>query len=149
MNGHKIFWEYFILILIITALHFTAMQFDLYWRVGEFDSLMHFLSGAWVALAALRLYFFSNYFRPLKRGLKDFLAVATLAVIFISVLWEIFELAVGATFVEAREYSFDTSLDFIMDILGGIAAALYAYMREIPSFSRVEKIVEPPANLPV
>jgi hypothetical protein len=45
-------------------------------------------------------------------------------VLVISALWELYELYFDMTFASDPEYSFDTSLDFVMDTLGGLVAFL-------------------------
>lgn len=131
MIRKPLFRELFYLLFVVAVLNLLAIKFYLYWTLSEFDSLVHFLGGAWVAVLFLWLYFYSGFFEPKNRKLKDFLIVSILSVIFVGVLWEMFELLVGSTDVNDLEYSFDTSLDIVMDTLGAISACLYAYIKEI------------------
>lgn len=131
MIRKPLFRELFYLLFVVAVLNLLAIKFYLYWSLSEFDSLVHFLGGAWVAMLFLWLYFYSGFFAPPNRKLKNFLLISILSVIFVGILWEMFELFVGATDVSDLEYPFDTSLDIVMDTLGAISACLYAYIKEI------------------
>ena len=144
MFSKPLFKEFTILSVVFVALHLLAIYLDLYWVVDEFDSFMHFLGGAWVVLGVLWLYFCSGYFSPEKRQIRQYFLISGLGLIFFSVLWEMYELIAGVTFVEGKEYPSDTALDFIMDLLGGMAACFYAYMKEIKDFKS-----QTPNNLPI
>lgn len=143
-----LFKEFFSLALLMALMNYIANRFDLYWRIDELDSLLHFIAGATFSLCTIWVYFFSGYFAPEKRGLLNYFLISLLGVVFVSISWEIFELITGTAVNSWQDYPFDTSLDFIMDFLGAVAACLYAYMREIPSTTSFIK-VEPPDNLPV
>lgn len=132
MFAKKFFKESFFLILIIAILNFIALEKDLYWSVKEFDSLMHFLGGAWAALSFVFLYHYSGLFNPGEITFRKFLLIAFLGAVFVSVSWEIYELAAGATFASDAEYPYDTALDFVMDGLGALAGVMYAFIREAP-----------------
>ncbi len=96
-----------------------------------FDSVMHFLGGATVGIFFLWLYFYSGLFAPAKRGLKHFILLSIVSVVFIGVAWEIYELILGEAELRKEEYKPDLLLDFIMDFLGALFASLYAYFKEI------------------
>ena len=128
MLKQKLFLEQFILIIIIAVLHFLALQFYLYWTFWWLDILMHFLGGLWVGLTALWFFFFSGYMHKnvnLVRSTKIFL-ITIASVIVVGVLWEVWELWADLVFINEAGYFLDTSLDMVMDTLGGIVAFIYA-----------------------
>ena len=131
MFRKPLFWELFLLTVVVGVLNYFALAYDLYWFVYEFDSLMHFLAGALVAVFFIWVYFFSGFFNPTKRTLFTFLKIAFLSSIFVAVSWEVYEVFLGEVVVQGLEYAYDTTLDFIMDILGILGATFYGYMKEI------------------
>ena len=131
MFRKPLFWELFLLTVVVGVLNYFALAYDLYWFVYEFDSLMHFLAGALVAIFFIWVYFFSGFFNPTKRTLFAFLKIAFLSSIFVAVSWEVYEVFLGEVVVQGLEYAYDTTLDFIMDILGILGATFYGYMKEI------------------
>lgn len=145
-----LFKEFLFTLVLVLPLHIIALQHDWYWNKGELDSFMHFLGGALVSFGILWIYFFSNFFNPPKRNFIHFFYVSFLGLVFASVSWEIYELIAEMTFVTTENYVYDTSLDFIMDFLGSLAACLYGYMKDnFPTPTSVIKKVEAPENLPV
>ena len=127
MLKQKLFIEQFILIAVIAVLHFLALKFYLYWTFEWFDILMHFLGGLWVALVATWFFFFSGFLykdiKPIKK-VKIF-SIAIISVIIVGVLWEVWELEADLVFIDEAGYFFDTSLDLVMDTLGGVVAFIY------------------------
>lgn len=130
MLKQPLFWEMSVLILIVGFLDFIANVNHLYWAASEFDSVVHFSAGAAVAALFLWLYFFSRIFNPSRRGLAAFLAVAVLGTVLISTLWEIYEIFIDEIKFNPR-YSFDTTLDFTMAILGAVGVSFYGYLKEL------------------
>jgi hypothetical protein len=148
MQSSKLVREFWILIIFISALNALVAYEDINWKWQNVDNLLHFLGGAWVALGAIWLYFLSGFFKETVSFIK-FIATYILSVTAVSVAWEIFELLYGVTSVGDPVYYFDTRMDFVMDLLGGLAACLYAYFivhslgNELPA-----KKGEVPLNLP-
>lgn len=130
MFKKPLFIEMFVLVVIVGGLNYIATIHHLYWSAYEFDSLMHFLGGTMVSIIFLWLYFNSGFFNPQKRTLNKFLIVSILGAIFISVSWEIYELLLGEAMIKKSEYSYDTTMDLIMDFLGTLAGCFYAYLKE-------------------
>ena len=130
MFQKPLFKESLFLLILVAVLHTVAIKFFLYWSIFEFDSIMHFLGGMFVAVSSLWFYFYSDFFDPKSKKLKDFFVVAILTLAWVATMWEIFELLTGLTFVFWYDYPYDTTLDFIMDFLGASVACLYAYFRE-------------------
>lgn len=133
MLKKPLFLETFLLLAIVGVLNYVATTYDLYWSVTEFDSLMHFLGGATVAIFFLWSYFYSGAFNSTNTSLTRFLSVSLLGLLLVAVLWEIYELVLGEAKFAKSTYLSDTTLDFIMDFLGGIVACMYAYLRKIKS----------------
>ena len=125
-----LFKEMFILLAMVGVLNYVAVVYHLYWSVYEFDSVVHFLGGATLSAFFLWLYFFSGFFSPKNRSLKNFLLIAIIGMIFIAVSWEIFELFLGENVLQKSEYAYDTMMDLIMDFLGAVSIAFYAFLKE-------------------
>lgn len=136
MLKKPLFLEAFILLATVGILNHVAVTHNLYWSWAEFDSVVHFFGGAALSMFFLWLYFFSGWFNPQNRELKNFLLVSISGAIFIAVLWEIQELVLGESMVQKSEYAFDTTMDFIMDFLGILAACFYGYMKELKTRER-------------
>jgi uncharacterized membrane protein len=115
---NKYFWPMFVTVCLIGFLHAWAMEEAYYWTISWYDIMMHFLGGFWLALSILWI----NETKTLPFRMS--LANVLFFVLVISALWELYELYFDMTFTSDPEYSFDTSLDFVMDTLGGLVAFL-------------------------
>jgi len=115
-------------LVIAGSLHFFATKFHLYWSIYEFDSAVHFFSGAALSFLFLWFYFSSGFFNPSSKSLMKFLLVSIFGAMFIAVGWEIYELIFKQTMVQKADYPYDLIMDLMMDLLGIIAACFYAYM---------------------
>lgn len=125
-----LFKEMVLLALVVIALDRLATYYHLYWSIYEFDSVVHFFAAGALSLFFSWFYFFSGYFNPQKRNLRNFLLVAVLGTMFIGVSWEIYELIWKQTMVQKIDYPYDTMMDLTMDFLGTIAGCFYAYIKE-------------------
>ena len=123
----------FIFLVITGTLNYIATIYNLYWSLKEFDSVVHFCGGVFVSLFFLWFYFYSGFFKPVKKNLARFLTISILGTMFISISWEVYELILGEAMMQKSAYPFDTTLDLIMDFLGASAACLYAYLRNYES----------------
>ena len=106
-------------ILVMTALlHAAGLFLFLQWYFWWYDIMLHFLGGLWVALMFQWL---------AARQKATVLIIPTLlAVCLVGVAWEIFEILIGSP--REANFAFDTSLDILMDVIGGIlgyASAAY------------------------
>lgn len=127
MLKQKLFIEQFILIAVIAILHYSAFKFYFYWTVEWFDTFMHFLGGFWVVLFFIWFVFFSKF---IKIDIKQYqnrkiFFMSILVVLVVGLLWEVFEVFASLVSVQERGYAFDTSLDLVMDLIGGAMAFLY------------------------
>jgi len=112
----------FITIAIVAALHFSALQFYLYWRFWWFDILTHFLGGLWISISFLWLFFQFGLVNIVKNNKNYNLAVAFLAALFVGIMWEAFEYYFGLVAFDASNYAVDTATDISFDLVGGFAA---------------------------
>ncbi len=103
----------FIFATILALLEKLALADFLYWHYVWFDTVMHFIGG-------LALGTFVAALLPRFRPILYVLGVALLAI-----GWEVFEFYFG-TNLHASNFYFDTSVDLLMDALGGIVAYVIA-----------------------
>lgn len=99
-------------IAALGVLHVSALYFSLYWHFVWLDTVSHFLGGVWVALAygwlMLRL-----------ANRRPSLLEIVVAVLCVGLCWEVFEVAFGIP--REANWAFDTALDLLMDVIGGLA----------------------------
>lgn len=126
MLKHPLFIINLILVLIIGIFHIIALKFFLYWSISWFDNLMHFLGGFWFGIISVWFFFFSGYAGRFTfySSARNIFFVSTASAIAIGLLWEIFEIYAGVPLF-VTDYSFDTSIDLLMDTLGAVAASAY------------------------
>lgn len=117
-----LFIRIFIIIAVIAALHLSALQFYLYWRLWWFDILTHFLGGLWVAMFFLWLFFQFGFTNIIKNDKENNLKVALLSSLALGLAWEVFEYYFGITFINTPGYVFDTVMDISLDTIGGFVA---------------------------
>jgi len=127
----------FALVLVIGILETIALRFHLYWTLGWFDIMMHFLGGVWVAFAALWCLLFFPYHGERVSNRLWLYGITLGATLVVGVLWEVFEYLFGIAILGDGAYAVDTTLDLTMDLLGALAAiTLYACsMRKITNQS--------------
>lgn len=110
----------FTALIAMASLHIAAVLFALYWHYVWLDVATHFLGGVWVALAVqlARVW--------MKQPLLNSVWVLILVLV-VGIAWEVFELLTGIP--REDNYMFDTSIDLVMDSLGGLLG--YAISRLI------------------
>ena len=112
--------------MLIGAMHLAGLYLYLYW-VWWYDIVMHFLGGAWVALASAWLLFYSGFFQRRPVTSKNIFLVTFSSVLVIGVGWEVFEYIFDIAVV-GENYVSDTTMDFIMDFIGaGVVAVIVKY----------------------
>ena len=121
----RLFKHTLILLFIVGILDLIAEKFYLYFTTSWFDTIVHFLAGACVAMAGfLALSYFSDRFTFSYRKMT---LVAILGAFIIGILWEFYELYFGITFLsDGIRYVRDTASDLLMDIVGGSFGAWYS-----------------------
>ncbi len=101
---------------IIGALHFSGIYLHLYWRLPVFDTFVHFLGGAWVAMVVLAAvpYVFVEIHNK-----KNLIMIVLSMVLIVGILWEIFEVIIGFSVVNDSLFIKDTITDLCADLFGG------------------------------
>lgn len=103
-----------IVLIILTALHLASIEYDLYWQFLWLDLISHTLGGVWAGLCVLWLRSLSGHPPTLFWGF--------LGAFIIGIGWEVLEVVAGLP--REANYTLDTSIDLLMDVLGGVLAAL-------------------------
>jgi len=86
--------------------------------------VLHFLGGAVVAMGGVATWLY--LFPETNSDITKIILTALFWVIFIGILWELYEVHFGITFLsDGIVYVRDTASDLIMDICGGIFGVLY------------------------
>jgi hypothetical protein len=111
-------------IIAVAVLHILGLKFYFYWRFGWYDTVVHILGAFFVATAVL-YYFSSSVTLPNLSTTKIFI-IGLASALVIGIIWELFEVKIGATFVTRPEYIPDTIGDLLSDIVGGILGSLYS-----------------------
>jgi hypothetical protein len=99
--------------------HRLATVFSLYWTTDWADIVMHTIGGA--LLCAIVLYAYTLNTKIASASLGKVL----LLVIFMGIVWEVFELYTGLTYLYDKGYTTDTLGDIFFDTLGGYLANLF------------------------
>jgi phosphatidylserine synthase len=98
---------------LLTALHFLANKYSLYWSVWWYDSALHFLGG--ILLGAVSVWFISS--TPFRSYSKvKVIVFSMLVALIVAVFWELFEYAIGFTYHHFFSYKFDTYKDIVVAI---------------------------------
>ncbi|OGG57672.1 hypothetical protein A2765_06050 [Candidatus Kaiserbacteria bacterium RIFCSPHIGHO2_01_FULL_56_24] len=122
MPGRRLFFAQAALLASIAVVHIIALQFYLYWHFPLLNRIVHFAGGLWTALLLVWLLRFRRH--------EPRLFKIVLGAFLIGVAWEIFEVAIGMT-RDSDNYALDTTLDLLMDTLGGFGGFFVArWLRE-------------------
>ncbi len=114
------------LIFFIAAANFIANKFHWYSAIWYFDIFMHFLGGLWLGGLFLWLLW------PVQLSTKT-VAKVLAGVVLVGIGWEIFEL-MFVNYVAQNSFDVvDTTMDLVLDILGGLSAVLYFHKKIINS----------------
>ena len=110
--------------MVVGVLEVVTSMLYLHWSLWWVDIVLHFLGGMCVALFVLWI---SSAKLDLKKWpLSKILFITLAGAIFVGILWEIYELFFGLTFLsDGMRYFSDTASDLIMDFVGGIFGFLY------------------------
>jgi hypothetical protein len=112
--------------ILVSLLHFFALSLSLYWVIDWYDILMHFLGGLLIGLII------TSFIRRVHEGEevlhKKLLFISVIfGVLTIALGWELWEIFLG--FTDIIQDQFDTILDVIMGLLGGVLSVLYYYFK--------------------
>ena len=125
MYRNQFFLLLFLLLVLLALIHILGTYLFWYWRILWLDMAVHFLGGFWVGGMFLWFYFLSGYIRPRTTN-KFFTITFTISVVFIvGLLWEFFELQIGALFINEENYFFDTITDLLAALVGALAVSFY------------------------
>ncbi|MDP3763081.1 MAG: hypothetical protein Q8Q92_00225 [bacterium] len=117
MRKYSLLYTTLGLAILLWVLNLIALTLYLYWTMGWYDIMMHFLGGITIGMLVI-------WFLKIEdRSLKSFLT-AVAWVIVVGGAYEVFEYVNDLTF-STQEYSIDTAIDLVMDALG----AIFAYWR--------------------
>jgi hypothetical protein len=117
--SHPFFVTAFFLLACVAVVHTQAISHFLYWKFPWLDIVVHFFAGVVVALFTLwTILRFAGVNHVLWTRFSLYVVLASIIVV--GTIWELFEHAVGIS--RGVNFKFDTSLDFLMDILGSVSA---------------------------
>ncbi|MDP3875038.1 MAG: hypothetical protein Q8Q22_00755 [bacterium] len=125
MRKSALLYTAFGLMIILGALHFTAIEFHFYWTLWWYDLMMHTLGGF---IGGLIILWFLESFDSSKPIL-----LALISVMIVGILWEIFEYVYDVA--QVADYWWDTITDLIADGVGAVLACFYAMSGQTPKSS--------------
>ena len=110
---------FFILVfaVLLWIANTTALKYDLYFITSWFDAISHTIGG--VVVSGAIVYFLQSWRFP-----KEILVLVF--VLFIGLIWEVFELNMGLTDTGAPWYFLDSVSDLLFDLLGAHIAYSFA-----------------------
>jgi|TARA_Y100000310_G_scaffold345866_1_gene471915 hypothetical protein len=129
MFSHPLFIQSFFALTLVALAHHVANIFYLYWTLPWIDLPIHMLGGVWVGLTSL--WFF--YFSPYKQGTlnkKSVFITAFVAILIVSVSWEVFEILIGVQIGDS--YFYLAGLDLIGGFIGAGIAYIYVIKKYLP-----------------
>lgn len=98
----------------LAVTHITALYFFLYWKYAWLDISMHTLGGVCVVFGFSIL----PFFRIIVPARYTTLFAYLVGVFIIGLLWEVFEIVSGSTFVD-ETFVLDTITDLFFSLIGG------------------------------
>ncbi len=121
MIKNRYFPPFAAVLLLVAALHWLASYQGYYWTVGWYDFMMHFLGGAWIALAVLWKSEMPYGYVAKWRG---YVTTRNILIIVLvgGIAWEIMEVLLNMMDPALPGDAWDTTHDLIMDVLGGALA---------------------------
>ena len=109
------------LAIVVGLMHFSALNFYLYWRYLWFDIVMHLLGGILVGLFAV--WAFNQFIHRYKKTHNLLMLFDILLFVFIvGILWELFEYTFFFREQSLLHWTYDTVFDVIMNFTGAIIA---------------------------
>lgn len=111
---NKYFWPMFILVALVAGFHILGTIENYYWSTNWYDFPMHFFGGLWISLFIL----WFDAWIPLPIRPNSALKVIGFVLV-VGIIWELYELYFQLTNIYDVGYTWDTSHDLIMDVLGG------------------------------
>src|SRR3989344_1124565 len=112
MSARPFLYAQLVTLAILATLPLIGLEYHFYWRFIWLDTISHALGGAW---AAFFLFWLRSYF-----GHGPSIVWGIAGALILGVIWEVFELVAGL--VPEANYALDTSIDLLMDVIGGAVA---------------------------
>lgn len=129
--------------LLVLFLYAAGVRFHLFYRVFEYDKILHFVAGAWVALVILWLLRKRSKVLPQSlNGLFKKKPILTLVILTLIIggIWEIFEFLLVQYSIIMYNYELnlqpshlDTFLDLVADGLGALFVSYYYLVKPLRS----------------
>lgn len=115
----------FVVLIILFIFHLINSHYSLYWKYPHLDIVIHILSGLWLTLVCLWLFFIFGQIDSLREyKIKSFLISFIVSILF-GIFWEILENFAKVNYVNSDVYYLDTTLDILSGGFGGILAYFY------------------------
>lgn len=125
MIEKRLFKRMFVLLIVVAVLSVIDRNLYLTWNFWWFDKMMHFIAGISVGMAVILT---MMYFQKFLDNKLKMLFFSIIGVLIVGLLWELFELYFGITFLsDGLAYYKDTITDLSMDTIGGILGTIYSY----------------------
>jgi hypothetical protein len=118
-----------LILIILIGLHLLGSYFSWYWSYPRFEIIIHVLAGVWAGSVFLWLASYLNQINSLKEYKVKSLLIAMISAALIGVVWELLENFGHLASVDATSYKFNTAMDILNDVIGGIVAYLYFIKR--------------------
>ena len=132
MNQKKLSIYLASLILFIFVVNYVAVKFYWYSAIWWFDMPMHFLGGLWLGLAIIWLFSLKELSPPERpfgwAGFKLIFKII-LGVLFVGILWELFEIFINKSIAQNPFNILDTVSDMCFDLVGGSLSIIYFFKR--------------------
>ena len=118
---HPVFILAFFKLALLATVHQLAVLDYWYWRYPWLDTAVHFTAGLTIGLFItwFLLVYMTKQVTPAMS-----LGIVLAGSLVVGVLWEIFEMEIGAP--RDANFIFDTKMDLIADIFGALVANLLA-----------------------
>lgn len=114
-----------LVLIILIGLHLIGSYYSWYWLYPQFEIIIHVLAGLWAGLIFLWLASCFNQINSLIEYKTKSLLIAILAAGLLGITWELLENFGQLAYIYADNYAFNTAMDLLNDIFGGVLAYLY------------------------
>lgn len=135
MDRKKLFKTSAYLVILIFVLNYIATRLYWYYSIWWFDMPMHFLGGLFIGLGTIWLLSYKNF--PSELSWKLILKIF-LSVLFVGVLWEVFEIIFYNIIAQNPYNILDITHDIVFDLAGGIFSIIFFFRRTM--FSEINEV---------
>jgi hypothetical protein len=116
-------WRIAVLGLAIFAFNLIATYWHLFFLIWWLDIPVHILSGMWVALLFLALYYHADHIGRKEHSVFFVVVFALCSALVIGLLWEVYEFVIERSMDSGDVRLDDTLKDLCDDLIGGAIAA--------------------------